>query len=91
MIIDAACYEQGHRIPDEFDYEKAGRMIAETDAFAWGGLYEPTPDEFEQASKTFHLHELAVDDALRAHQRPKLGTYDETLFVVTNPLDTSTR
>jgi magnesium transporter len=85
MIVDAACYENGHRIPGDFDYEKAGKLIANTDAFAWVGLYEPTPDEFEQAKETFHLHELAVDDALRAHQRPKLETYDDTLFVVTKP------
>jgi magnesium transporter len=85
MIVDAACYQQGHRVPGEFDYEKAAKVIAEGDAFAWVGLHEPTPEEFERARRTFHLHELAVDDALHAHQRPKLETYDETLFVVTKP------
>ena len=85
MIVDAACYQLGQRIPGEFDYEEAGRLITEPDTFAWVGLHEPSPEEFEQAVKTFNLHELAVDDALRAHQRPKLETFDETLFVVTKP------
>ena len=85
MIVGAACYEHGHRIPGEFDYDKAASLITESDVFAWVGLHEPSPEEFERAVKTFGLHELAVDDALRAHQRPKLETFDETLFVVTKP------
>jgi magnesium transporter len=85
MIVDAACYENGHRIPGDFDYEVAAKRIVDGDVFAWVGLYEPTEEEFEEARHTFHLHELAVDDALKAHQRPKLETYDETLFVVTKP------
>jgi magnesium transporter len=85
MIVDAACYQQGHRIPGDFDYEDAAKRITEGDVFAWVGLYEPTEAEFEEARNTFHLHELAADDALKAHQRPKLETYDETLFVVTKP------
>ena len=85
MIVDAACYQLGQRVPGEFDYEEAGRLITESDTFAWVGLHEPSPEEFEKAVKTFNLHELAVDDALKAHQRPKLETFDETLFVVTKP------
>jgi Mg2+ and Co2+ transporter CorA len=85
MIVDAACYEHGQRIPGEFDYETAAFRITEPDVFAWVGLHEPSPEEFDQAVKTFHLHELAVDDALRAHQRPKLETFDDTLVVVTKP------
>jgi magnesium transporter len=85
MIVDAACYQRGHRVPGEFDYDGAARLIEDTDAFAWVGLHEPTADEFEEARRTFHLHELAVEDALQAHQRPKLETYDDTLFVVTKP------
>jgi magnesium transporter len=85
MIVDAACYQQGHRVPGDFDYEDAAKRITEGDVFAWVGLYEPTEEEFAEARNTFHLHELAVDDALKAHQRPKLEAYDETLFVVTKP------
>ncbi len=48
----------------------------------WLGLFEPTPDEFAEVQQQFGLHELAVEDAIEAHQRPKLEVYDETLFVV---------
>lgn len=85
MIVDAAMYQDGHRLPGEFDFESASRLIAETDAYAWIGLHEPMEEEFASTAKTFHLHELAVEDAVQAHQRPKLEIYDNTLFVVTKP------
>ena len=58
MIVDAACYQLGQRVAGEFDYEEAGRLITESDTFAWVGLHEPSPEEFEKAVKTFNLHEL---------------------------------
>jgi magnesium transporter len=85
MIVDAAMYLEGRRLPGPFDHETAARLISETDAFAWIGLHEPTAEEFESTRHAFHLHELAVEDAVLAHQRPKLEIYDETLFVVTKP------
>ena len=48
----------------------------------WIGLKEPTREEFDSVAREFHLHELAVEDAIKAHQRPKIEVYDETLFVV---------
>ena len=54
-------------------------------AFVWLGLHEPTPDELDSVRREFKLHELAVEDALHAHQRPKLEVYDDTLFVVLKP------
>jgi magnesium transporter len=48
----------------------------------WIGLYEPTELEFESVRREFVLHELAVEDAITAHQRPKLEVYDDSLFVV---------
>src|SRR5262249_9432251 len=48
-------------------------------------LYEPTEDELDSVRREFGLHELAVEDALNAHQRPKLEVYDDTLFVVLKP------
>ena len=55
------------------------------DAFAWIGLYEPTVEEFSQVTKAFGLHELAVEDAIKAHQRPKLEDYEICLFMVLKP------
>jgi magnesium transporter len=85
VIVDAAMYQDGHRLPGDFDFANAATLIAETDAYAWIGLHEPSEEELETTAKTFHLHELAVEDAVQAHQRPKLETYDHTLFVVTKP------
>jgi magnesium transporter len=78
-------YQDGHRLPGPFDFELAAHLIAETDAYAWIGLHQPSEEEFATTAKVFHLHELAVEDAVQAHQRPKLETYDHTLFVVTKP------
>jgi magnesium transporter len=48
----------------------------------WIGVYEPSVEEFDAVAREFDLHELAVEDAVRAHQRPKLEVYGDTLFVV---------
>jgi magnesium transporter len=82
MIIDCAVYTDGERRPGELSLDKAYAASREPDAFVWIGLYEPTPEEFESVRREFSLHELAVEDAIQAHQRPKLEIYDETLFVV---------
>ena len=52
---------------------------------AWIGLYRPTHEEFADVAREFELHELAVEDAVNAHQRPKLERYGETLFCVLRP------
>ena len=60
--------------------------------FAWIGLYKPTQEEFASVAEEFGLHPLAIEDAVEAHQRPKLEQYDGTLFVVLRParyLDTT--
>ena len=49
------------------------------------GLYERTDDELDAVRREFELHELAVEDALHAHQRPKLEIYDESVFVCSRP------
>jgi magnesium transporter len=53
--------------------------------FAWIGMYRPTEDELRAVANEFGLHELAVEDALVGHQRPKLERYGETLFLVLRP------
>ena len=52
---------------------------------AWIGLYRPTRDEFAAVTDGFALHELAVEDAVKAHQRAKLERYGDTLFCVLRP------
>ena len=82
MIVDCAIYEDGQRRDGALPLEKAYEECREEGAFAWIGLYEPSPDEFDSIKREFDLHELAVEDAIKAHQRPKLEVYDEMIFVV---------
>ncbi|HEY5875864.1 MAG TPA: magnesium and cobalt transport protein CorA [Ilumatobacteraceae bacterium] len=81
MIVDSALYVCGRREPGRFDTAAAAAM-RRPDAFSWTGLFEPTKAEFHQIRRHIDLHDLVVEDALNAHQRPKLEQYDDDLFVV---------
>jgi magnesium transporter len=86
MIVDCAVYRRGCRLGGLTTPEEAvGARRHEPDAFVWIGLYEPTESEFESVRSAFDLHELAIEDAIKAHQRPKLEVYDDTLFMVLKP------
>jgi magnesium transporter len=82
MIVDCAVYERGRRRPGELALEETYEQCGRDGAFAWIGLHEPTVEEFESVRREFDLHELAVEDAIKAHQRPKLEIYGDSLFVV---------
>jgi magnesium transporter len=81
VIVDCAIYEEGRRREGKVDLEHAYRERHEGD-FVWIGLSEPTEDEFDSLTREFHLPSLAVEDAIEAHQRPKLEIYDEMIFLV---------
>ncbi len=81
MIVDSALYVDGVRRPGRFDTTD-WRTTCGEGAFSWTGLFEPTKSEFEQVRQHIDLHDLVVEDALNAHQRPKLEQYDDALFVV---------
>jgi magnesium transporter len=83
VIVDCALYEDGHRRPHDLDLPGVvlqGRQNPR--AFVWVGLFEPTDEEFEEVRVAFDLHPLAVEDAIKAHQRPKLEHYGDSIFVV---------
>ncbi|MFE9554780.1 magnesium/cobalt transporter CorA [Streptomyces sp. NPDC006703] len=87
MIVDCAIYREGRRTRGPGDFSDALAQAREAgDSFVWVGLYEPTEEEFGLVSSEFGLHALAVEDALKAHQRPKLEVYDDSLFVVLKPV-----
>jgi magnesium transporter len=88
VIIDCAIYREGHRSGEPADFSDAlDEVRAESgDAFLWAGLYEPTEDELAHVADEFSLHPLAVEDAVKAHQRPKLEQYEDSLFVVLKTL-----
>jgi magnesium transporter len=77
-----AVYENGVRRGGHLALEDAYEACKTGEAFAWIGLYEPSAEEFDSVRREFDLHELAIEDAIKAHQRPKLEVYGETLFVV---------
>jgi magnesium transporter len=87
VIVDCAVYEHGVRVGHQQELSGVRGVLRSGDSFVWIGLVEPTPEEFEAVRAEFDLHELAVDDALKAHQRPKLEHYGDTLFVVLKTVD----
>ncbi|NJA56864.1 magnesium and cobalt transport protein CorA [Streptomyces sp. NEAU-H3] len=87
MIVDCGIYRNGHRTDGPSDFSDAlDAARAAGDAFVWIGLHEPSEEEFTHVTDEFKLHPLAVEDALKAHQRPKLEVYDDSLFVVLKPV-----
>jgi magnesium transporter len=86
VIVDCAVYEAGRRREGELRLEDAFEAAHESDAFAWIGLYEPSESELDSVRREFDLHELAVEDAVKAHQRPKLEVYGDTLLLVLKPV-----
>jgi magnesium transporter len=85
VIVESAIYRNGVRDPGVAAVDALFAACRSGDAMAWLGLYQPTREELESVAQGFGLHELAVEDALKAHQRPKLERYEETLFVVLRP------
>ncbi|MDQ8702282.1 magnesium and cobalt transport protein CorA [Streptomyces sp. LHD-70] len=83
-VVDCAVYRDGRRVPSEKPLTPHEAMldVRRDGGFAWIGLHEPTEDEFSGIAREFGLHPLAVEDAVHAHQRPKLERYDDTLFTV---------
>src|ERR671915_107341 len=82
MIVDCAVYENGRRRDGAVPVHEAMEACRERGAFTWIGLCEPTEEEFDSIRREFDLHELAVEDAIHAHQRPKLEVYGDTVFIV---------
>jgi magnesium transporter len=82
VIVECAVYQDGRRRAGALPLDQACEAGQEPGAFVWVGLVEPTADEFEAMRREFALHPLAVEDALSAHERPKLERYGDMTFVV---------
>ncbi|MCX4764804.1 magnesium and cobalt transport protein CorA [Streptomyces sp. NBC_01275] len=83
-VVDCAVYRDGARVvfPTPPTPQEAMRQVRRDGGFVWIGLHEPTEGEFAGIAGEFGLHPLAVEDAVQAHQRPKLERYDDSLFTV---------
>ncbi|MEB3068804.1 magnesium/cobalt transporter CorA [[Mycobacterium] vasticus] len=87
VLVDCGVYADGARVPGEFTPAGGLAKVRQiestgTQAFVWVGLHEPDERHMQGVAGTFGLHELSAEDAVHAHQRPKLERYDEVLFLV---------
>jgi magnesium transporter len=82
MLQHCAVYDSGVRRPGDLALSEASEASREQDSFAWVDLHEPGEPEFVDMTREFELPELVVEDAILAHQRPKLETYGDALFMV---------
>ena len=80
-VINSAVYADGVRVSN-VDIADVNSAIRDENHFVWIGLHEPGNELLSKLQKELGLHELAIEDAHKAHQRPKLETYGDTLFIV---------
>ena len=85
-IVDCAVYTNGERRDGTLELAEAyERCARDNSSWVWIGLHQPTEQEFDSVRREFDLHPLAVEDAIKAHQRPKLEEYGDNLFFVLKP------
>lgn len=87
VMVDCGVYVDGVRLAGTYTHAEALAKVHEVEqtgqtAFAWIGLHEPDERQMQDVADVFGIHPLAAEDAVHAHQRPKLERYDETLFLV---------
>lgn len=80
-LINCAAYADGRKVAN-VDLEGISDVLEQADKFVWIGLHEPEEEMLVKIQEKFGLHDLAIEDAHRAHQRAKIETYGETLFIV---------
>jgi magnesium transporter len=80
-VVNCSAYSKGLKAAS-VDIDDLHSVMLQEDTFVWIGLQEPGDDMLKRIQKVFGLHDLAIEDALRAHQRPKLEAYGDVLFIV---------
>jgi magnesium transporter len=86
VIVDCALYRDGTRTQDDAHWRDLAAKATGKDDFVWIGLHDPTPDEMRDVAEAFDLHQLAVEDAVQPHQRPKLERFGDMVFLVIKTL-----
>jgi magnesium transporter len=86
MLINCVAYQEGKKLSD-IPVEDISEFLAKPGCFVWVALRDPGEAELAQMQQEFGLHELAVEDAMRGHQRPKLEEYGESLFAVMHTVE----
>lgn len=80
-IIHSVAYRDGQRLGD-IDIDEISEVVKQPATFVWLGLHEPDDALLQKIQLEFGLHELAIEDAHHAHQRPKIETYSDSIFIV---------
>ena len=80
-IINCVAYANGRRSAD-VELKRVHEVLKEVNQFVWIGLHEPSEEVLQRVQEEFNLHDLAIEDAHRAHQRPKIELYGDTVFMV---------
>jgi len=83
-VVACVAYSEGRRVGD-VAIPDISEALKQPGVFVWIGLHDPAAELLEQIQQEFGLHDLAVEDARRAHQRPKLEQYGDSIFVVLRP------
>src|ERR671913_1586831 len=81
MIVNCVAYNRGQKLSD-IPLADVRAHLARKDCFVWVALKDPEPAELATLQEEFGLHELAIEDAQKGHQRPKIEEYGSSLFVV---------
>jgi len=85
VVVNNVVYADGKRSADPLNLDETYEALRKCQGMAWIGLYRPDVEEIQSVAREFNLHELAIEDAVSAHQRPKLERYGTTLFTVLRP------
>jgi magnesium transporter len=86
VIVDCALYRDGKRAEDGAHWRELRAKADRTGDFVWIGMHEPSSEEIHEVAEVFGLHSLAVEDAVKAHQRPKLERFEDSVFMVLKTL-----
>jgi magnesium transporter len=86
MLINCVAYQKGRKLAD-IPVEDISEYVCRPDCFVWVALFDPTREEMDQMADEFTLHRLAVEDARKGHQRPKIEEYDDSLFAALHTVD----
>jgi magnesium transporter len=86
MLINCVAYQNGKKLADIHAAEISD-YVARPECFVWVALFQPTNDELDEMAEEFGLHPLAVEDARKGHQRPKIEEYEDELFAVVQTLE----
>ena len=86
MLINCVVYKNGRKFAD-IPVEDISEYVHHEDCFVWVALFEPTSAELDLMAEEFGLHPLAVEDAKKGHQRPKIEEYEDSLFAVLHTVE----